>query len=86
MFALQFFDAEFTTQQLSPSVLEDTLNSQGGTPMRSGTVSRDEGGEWRGSVVVVVVVVGVNERVRMRCERDKIECQSGSLIVLDELH
>lgn len=44
-FALQFFDAEFTNQQLSLSMLEDTLQSpmNGGTPMRSGVVSRDEG-------------------------------------------
>jgi hypothetical protein len=42
-FALQFFDAEFTNQQLSLSMLEDTLVSHGGTPMRSGAVSRDEG-------------------------------------------
>ena len=44
-FALQFFDAEFTNQQLSLSVLEDTLQSPNGagTPMRSGAVSRDEG-------------------------------------------
>jgi len=44
-FALQFFDAEFTNQQLSLSMLEDTLQSpmNGGTPMRSGAVSRDEG-------------------------------------------
>ena len=44
-FALQFFDAEFTNQQLSLSMLEDTLQSPNGgaTPMRSGAVSRDEG-------------------------------------------
>jgi hypothetical protein len=42
-FALQFFDAEFTNQQLSLSMLEDTLVSNGGTPMRSGAISRDEG-------------------------------------------
>jgi hypothetical protein len=41
-FALQFFDAEFTSQQLSLSMLEDTLNSQGHTPLRSGFTSRDE--------------------------------------------
>lgn len=49
-FSLQFFDAEFTNQQLSLSMLEDTLVSpSGGTPMRrSGTASRDEGNNTLG--------------------------------------
>lgn len=41
---LHFFDAEFTNQQLSLSMLEDTLMSNGETPVRTGANSRDEGG------------------------------------------
>lgn len=41
--ALHFFDAEFTNQQLSLSMLEDTLVSEDHTPVRTGRHSRNEG-------------------------------------------
>lgn len=63
-FSLQFFDAEFTNQQLSLSVLEDTLVSpSGGTPMRSGTISRDEGKNNR-MYRIMSVVPNVNVVMR----------------------